>query len=472
MKLYKSILWFTAGALASLSIASCKSNSTIVDPKADTQALYRDADTAATDTTNIADIPWKEYFTDAKLQVLIEEGIKNNYDMQIAQMRIQQAEASLMMARAALFPTLSAGVQTSQTRMSSDPTGAGGTKVLGYNSPSSVNQVGFVASWEIDVWGKLRNQKKAKQFAYMNTLEYKTLIQTNVVTSIASAYFTLLALDEQLNVSNKTIELLTSSSESIEQMKEAGMQTAAAVESSKALLYSTQLSIPALQSQIKKQENAICALLGRNPGAIDRTDIASQTVPAALAIGVPAQLLSRRPDVRQAELSFRQSYSLTRAAKAGLYPSFTISSASLGFTGDFSNMFSPKYIAGSLIGSVMQPIFYKKQLRGNLLIAKSQQEESLLVFKSTVLRAGQEVSSILDNFQASLSKNELRAKQVVALDNSVTYTQELLAAGEANYVEVLTAQNSLLSAQLSQVNDKLEQLSYTVSLYKALGGGR
>ena len=120
----------------------------------------------------------------------------------------------------------------------------------------------------------------------------------------------------------------------------------------------------------------------------------------------------------------------------------------------------------------MQPIFYKKQLRGNLLIAKSQQEESLLVFKSTVLRAGQEVSSILDNFQASLSKNELRAKQVVALDNSVTYTQELLAAGEANYVEVLTAQNSLLSAQLSQVNDKLEQLSYTVSLYKALGGGR
>lgn len=472
MKLYKTILWLAAGSLAVLMAVSCKSNRNIVDPKADTQALYRGKDTAANDTTNIADIPWNEYFADAKLQVLIEEGIKSNYDMQIADMRIKQAEAALMMARAALYPTLSAGVQSNQYRISSDPTGAGGTKVLGYNSPSSVNQIGFVASWEIDVWGKLRNQKKAKQYAYMNTLEYKTLIQTNLVANIASAYFALIALDEQLTVSKQTVALLEKSSQSMESMKDAGMLTAAAVESSKALLYSTQLSIPVLESQIKRQENTICALLGRNPGPIDRSDITSQTVPAALAIGVPAQLLSRRPDVRQAELSFRQSYALTNAAQASLYPSFTISAASLGFAGDFSNMFKPEHIAGSLLASVMQPIFYKKQLRGNLLIAQSQQEESLLIFKSTVLRAGQEVSSILDNFQASLSKNELRAKQVLALDNSASYTQELLAAGEANYVEVLNAQNSLLAAQLSQVNDKLEQLNYTVSLYKALGGGR
>lgn len=469
MKLYRSIIWLSAGTLVALTVASCKSNRTIAGPTADTKALYRDADTASTDTTNIADIQWNEYFADAKLQTLIEEGIKNNYDMQIAQMRIQQADAALMMARAALFPTLSAGVQSNQYRISN---GTDGTKVLGYSAPSSVNQVGFIASWEIDVWGKLRNQKQAKQLAYMNTLEYRTLIQTNVVANIASAYFTLLALDEQLSVSNKTVELLAKSTESIEYMKEAGMQTAAAVESSKALLYSTQLSIPVLQSQIKKQENALSTLLGRNPGTIDRTEIASQAVPAALAIGVPAQLLSRRPDVRQAELSFRQAFALTGAAKASLYPSFNISAASLGFAGEFSNMFNPEHIAGSLLASIMQPIFYKKQLRGNLQVAKAQQEESLLVFKKTVLNAGQEVSSILDNFQASLSKNELRAKQVVALNNSASYTQELLAAGEANYVEVLTAQNSLLSAQLSQVNDKLEQLSYTVSLYKALGGGR
>lgn len=449
-------------------LSSCQSNRNLPKPEVNTQALYRDANAAATDTTTIADIPWKGYFTDVKLQALIQEGIDNNYDMLIAKTRIDQAEASLQMARAALFPTLAAGVQTNQTRLSA---GTEGTKVLGYSSPSSSNMVGFTATWEIDVWGKLNHQKKAKVMAYMNSHEYRTLIQTNIVSNVASAYYNLLALDEQLMITRQTAELLKSSAESMDAMKEAGMQTGAAVESSKALLYSTQLSIPVLESQIRKQENAICVLLGRVPGPVDRSSLAAEGVPASLSVGVPVQLLSRRPDVKQAENSFRQAYAMTKAAKASLYPSFNISSASLGFAGEFSDMFNAAHIAGNLVASVMEPVFNKKQIRGNIKMSQAQQEEALLNFKSTVLKAGQEVSNILDGYQASLRKNDLRQQQVASLTHAVDYTQELLKAGEASYIEVLNAQQSLLSAQLNQVNDKLEQLNYSVSLYKALGGG-
>ncbi len=470
MKRYNVITLLTGLTLAlALLVTSCNSTKTIPHPQADTQALYRDADTAKVDTTTIADMAWNTFFTDTLLQGLINEGLANNLDLQVAQKRIEQSEAALMLARGALYPTLSAGVQTNQTRLSN---GADGTKVLGYSSASSANSVGFVASWEIDVWGKLRNQKKAKIIAYQNSLEYKTFVQTNLMANIATGYYTLLALDEQLSVTLGTIEVLKRNVETMQAMKDAGTQTGAAVEGSKAQLYNAQLSVPVLESQIRKQENTLSTLLGRKPGAIVRGKLANETVPETLAIGIPVQLLSRRPDVIQAELSFRQAFALTKAAKASLYPSFNISSASLGFAGEFANMFDVKYIAGSLIGSVMQPIFYKNQIRGNIKASQAQQDEALLNFQNALLKAGQEVSGILDSYESSLQKNSYRALQVQSLTNAVDYTHELLIAGEANYIEVLNAQSSLLSAQINQINDKLEQLNYTVSLYKALGGGR
>lgn len=451
-----------------MELSSCQSYRNIETPDANTKSLFRGVDTTLNDTSTIADIPWKSYFSDVKLQSLIQEGIENNYDLLIAKTRIEQAEAAMLMARAALFPTLSAGAQTNQTRIS---IGDDGTKVLGYSAASSSNTVGFSATWELDVWGKLSNQKKAKVLAYINSREYRNLIQTNIIANVANAYYTLLALDEQLNITRSTVKLLTESTQSMEAMKEAGLQTAASVESSKALLFNTLISLPVLESQIRKQENAICILLGRTPGSVDRTSLNLTNIPSALSVGIPAQLLSRRTDVKQAELLFRQAYAMKNAAKASLYPSFNISAASLGFAGNFSNMFNAEHIAGSLLASVMQPIFYKKQLRGNLKISIAQQQEALLNFKNTVLKAGQEVSSILDGYQASLSKNNLRQQQVTSLTNAVDFTQELLKAGEANYIEVLNAQQNLLGAQLNQVNDKLEQLTYSVNLYKALGGG-
>jgi len=265
---------------------------------------------------------------------------------------------------------------------------------------------------------------------------------------------------------------LEESARTIAALKEAGQQNAAAVEQSYALLYSTQLTVPALESQIRKQENAICVLLGKKPGTIERTSIDDQLVNTNLKIGVPAQLLSRRPDVKQAELNVLAAYATTDAAKASFYPSLTITSASFGLaTGDFSDFFKPKNIAANIVEGLTQPIFNRHQLKGNLKIAEAQQEEALLNFRNSVLLAGQEVSDILYGYESSLKKNEFRERQIISLSKAVDFSKDLLIAGEAIYTEVLSAERDLLSAQLNQVNDKLEQLIYGANLYKALGGG-
>ena len=423
----------------------------------------------SSDTTTIADIPWKDYFTDSFLVDLIDEGITNNYDLQIAYTRIQQAEASLSMAKAAYFPNVSLVGQVNQSRNSN---GEHGKDVLGYHSTNYT--LGISAGWELDIWGKLNKQSKAKYAQFLNSHAYKNLIQTSLIANIATSYYSLLALDEKLAITKKTIVLLKENVETMEALKEAGLQNGAAVEQSKSLLYSTQTSIPELESQIRQLENSLCTMLGRTPGGIIRTSIYEQDYPTHIEYGVPAQMLARRPDVQQAELSFRSAFELTNAAQANLYPSITLSSGTIGFgtSNTLSNFFKPENIFASIIGGLTQPIFAKKQLTGNLKIAKAQQQEALLTFEKTVLSAGQEVTDILLSFDSSLKKNSMREKQVEACKKSVYFTRELLKAGDANYTEVLTAEQNLLSALLNQVNDKLEQLNCSVNLYRSLGGGR
>jgi outer membrane protein, multidrug efflux system len=449
-----------------LAFPSCNTNKQFVDLDAGTEGLYRNYN--SNDSTSVADIPWKSYFADTQLQALIEEGLAQNTNMQVAQLRIEQAQAGFKTAKAALFPTLSVAAQVQHTQLSN---GANGVDVLGY-AYNHQNSFGFAASWEVDLWGKLSSQKRAKYASLLNSYEYANLIQTSLIANIAKAYYSLMALDEQLRITNQTAELLKASSETMEALKEAGTVNGAAVEQSKALLYSSQLVIPVLERQIFETENAICILLNRKPGAVLRSSIDAQTVPSELKYGVPAQMVANRPDVRQAELSFRSAFELTHAAQASLYPSLTISSASLGYASSgITEFFKPANIAANIVGGLSQPLFFKRQLKSNLEIAKAQQAEALLNFQTTVLTAGQEVSNIMNGFQLSLSKNELRTMQIDSYTKSVDFTQELLLAGEANYTEVLSAQRNLLSAQLSKVDDKLEQLTYSVNLYKALGGG-
>ena len=257
----------------------------------------------------------------------------------------------------------------------------------------------------------------------------------------------------------------------MEALKEAGMLNGAAVEQSKAMLYNTQISVPDLEIQIQQLENSLCLMLGRKSGSIQRSSFAEQST-SDMSYGVPVQMLAKRPDVQQAELGFRSAFELKNAAQASFYPSITLSSGMIGYgASSLSGFFKSENIFANIIGGLTQPLFARKQLISNLRITKAQQEEALLNFEKIVLSASKEVSDILFGYESSLKKNETRKMQVRSLLTAVDFTQELLKSGEANYIEVLNAEQNLLQAQLGQVGDKLEQLQYCVSLYRALGGG-
>lgn len=464
-KLYTGIVLL--GLVVSIGLPSCQFVNKYKTPDIDSEGLYRSQ--ASTDTTTIANIPWKEYFSDPVLQALIEEGINNNFDLKIAYTRIKQAEANLGIARAAYFPEVALVGSVTQNRQSIK---MGKEKdVLGYHNENYA--LGISVGWELDLWGKLNRQSRSSYAQFLNSHAYRNLIQTSLVSNIATSYYSLLALDEKLHVTQEMIKLQKENVATMEAMLEAGLLNGAALEQSKTQLYDTETTVPDLISSIQQTENSICEMLGRKPGYVYRAKFSDQTVPQELAVGVPMQMLAKRPDVQQAELNFRSAFELTAAAQASFYPSVTLSNQSMigyGAT-TLSKFFKPENIIANIVGSITQPLFAKKQLLGQLQIRKAQQEEALLTFEKTVLSAGQEVSNIMYTYETALSKDESRSNQVKAANNSVFFTQELLKAGEANYTEVLTAQQNLLQAQLGQVNDKLQQLQVCVDLYRALGGG-
>lgn len=459
------------GVILSMGFTSCGVFNTnkYKSPDVDTEALFRGEN--PTDTTSIANIPWREYFTDPALQALIDEGLNKNYDLQIAVTRIQQAEASLYVAKSAYFPTVALAGQVDHTRTS---VSKGKERILGYDAGTKYS-LGVVVQWEADIWGKLSSKTRAQYAQFVSTHAYRNLVQTSLIANIATSYYSLLALDEQLRVTKETIGLLEQSTRTMQAMMEAGMTgvNRAAVKQSEGLLYSTKVSVPNLEMQINQLENSLSLMLGRRPGAIARTSISNQAVPSQLAFGVPAQMLAKRPDVLQAEMGFRSAFEMKNAAQRSLYPSITLSSGMVGFAtaNTLSQFFKPENLLANIVGGLTQPLFAGNQLRGQLRVAKAQQQEALLTFEKTVLSASQEVSNILYTFDTSLRKNDDRTKQVESLNIAVDDTKKLLISGEANYTEVLQAEQNLLQAQLGQVSDKLEQLQATVNLYRALGGG-
>jgi NodT family efflux transporter outer membrane factor (OMF) lipoprotein len=456
-----------AGLVWGLGLQSCQVANRYKTPEIDDARLYRGVQ--ADDTTTVASIPWRAYFGDSYLQELIAEGLAQNLDLRMAYTRIKQAEAALGMAGAAYFPsaTLAGQVQHSMRSV----TGEGKKETLGV--ASSQFSLGVAVQWEADVWGKINRQYRAKYAQLLSSHAYRNLIQTSLIANIATAYYSLLALDEQLRITNDMTGVLTESVQTMQALMDAGLLNGAAVEQSKSLLYSTQVSVPGLERQIGQLENSLSVMLGRKPEAVLRRTLADQVVPPGLMHGVPAQMLANRPDVRQAEWGFRAAFEMTNAAQAAFYPAITLSSGSMiGYGASrLTDFFKPENLLANIIGGLAQPLFARNQLTGQLKLAKAQQEEALLGFQKAVLGAGQEVSDILFTFESSLKKNEFRAKQIEAVSTAVYYTQELLKAGEANYTEVLGAEQNLLQAQLGRVSDKLEQLQAAVNLYRALGGG-
>jgi len=421
-------------------------------------------DTLITDSVTMASQPWKELFTESHLQKLIQEGLDNNPDLLTAIQKVNEAEAYFSQSKAALLPSISANGKGTYIR---------NPESIYPNGPREVNtfQLSGEASWEVDLWGKLNSSKRA---AYANLLASdagKKAIQTRLISSIASAYYTLIGLDSKLAITQLTVKNNIDLVETIKVLKESGRVTGAAIVQSEAARYAAEVTIPDLQQQIREAGNALCLLLGRVPGTIERGKIEEQTLSSILKTGVPAQLLDNRPDVMQAEFALMGAYETTSSARAYFYPALTLT-ASTGFAAtDLNKLLDPTSFAANVIGGLAQPLFNKRINTTRLKVAKAQQEEALINFRNTLLKAGQEVHNTLGSYESSVQKIALRKLQLDALIKSVDYTKELLTYGSATYTEVLNAQTSLLSAQLNSVNDQLQQLNAVVTLYRALGGG-
>ncbi len=464
MKLkHKYSLLIIAGLILTLSACVTKKYNR---PEVKADNLYREINTA--DTATIAVLPWKTLFTDATLQTLIEQGLKENLDLKQAIERIKIAEASLYQSRSALLPSLQGDVSVTDAKQSAQavnfPAGTINLETQTYRAQLST-------SWEADIWGKLNSAKRSAYATLLQTDAAKRAVQTQLIANIANAYYNLLALDKQLAITEQTIKSRRTGVETMKSLKEGAIVNGAAVVQSEANLYAAEVTLPDLKRSIREVENALSVLLGVPAGGINRSSLDNQNVFSNLQTGISAQLLQNRPDVQAAEFAFRSAFENTNVARTYFYPSLTLTAAgglsSLQLKDFFNNA-----VFYNLVGGLTQPIFAKGQNKARLKTAQAQQQIALFVFQQTLLTSGQEVSNALFAFQAAAQKEETRAKQIAALTKAVDFTQELLRYSSAtNYTDVLTSEQALLAAQLSGVNDKLQKLQAVVNLYRALGGG-
>lgn len=448
--------------------SSCKINENYEKPEFKRDDLYRGVEEA--DTITIADTPWREMFTDTVLQGLIQEGLESNLDLQVAIARMESAEASLLSAKGALLPDYSLAYSYSRKFAQSGSTSI--SSASGFSTEQA--QLYGLATWEIDVWAKLRSAKRAALADMLASEAYTRVVQTQLIADIATAYYTLLSYDKQLEITQLTVQFREEYEVTVEQLKIAATVTGADLMQSRANLFSAKVMIPDLKRSIRETENALSILLNRSPGPIERLALEEQAVGDLMKTGVPVQLLSHRPDVQQAELGVRSAFEMVNSARAYFYPTLTLTAYAPGTVSNsaqFVELFDPANVFARLLGGITQPIFNKNLNKARLRANKAAQKEALATYEQTVLSAGQEVSNSLYAYEMAEEKIQLRTQQLEALQNAVDYNQELLQYSSASYVDVLTSQQNLLSAQLSGVDDQLQKLSSIVELYRALGGG-
>ena len=446
---------------AGIVVSSCRVTQTYESTATADANLYRDINTA--DTNTIAHLSWSEMFTDTALQTLIGQGITNNPDLRMAVERIEQSRAYFLQSGAAFQPVLdaNAGVSTSKFSSAQNPARGNATQY----------QIGLSSAWEIDIWGKLKSARNANYANLLQTEAASKAIQTSVVAGIANYYYLLLALDQQLAITYETVKNWNITVETMRALKEAAMVTEAAVVQSEAQRYAAEVTIPDLKQSIKETENALSILIGESPGGISRGTLAGQLTIPVLNTGVPAQLLANRPDVLQAEYNFRYFFEMSNVARTYFYPSLNIT-GSLGLSSlSLGSLFNSDAFGASIGGGLLQPILNRRNNKTRLAVAESQQREAIINFENTILNAGREVSDAMSMYETGVEKSIIRTRQLSALQKSVDYSQELLQNGFANYTEIITARQSLLQAELGKVNDRLQQLQAVVNLYRSLGGG-
>lgn len=420
-------------------------------------SLYR-VPAMTEDTMSLADFSWKELFTDTVLQQLIEKGIANNTDLNIARLKVREAEALLTSSKLAYLPSVSLTPQ-------------GTIKSIEGNSPTKTYNLAASADWELDIFGRLTNAKREAKVVLEQSQAYKQAVQTQLIATIANSYYTLLMLDKQLDISRRTAEIWAENLRVMKALKKAGQTTEMAVAQIEASKLSVDASLLSLEQQITEVENSLSSLLGVVPQRIDRSTLDMQSFPDTLSVGVPLQLLQRRPDVRQSEAALAEAFYTTNRAYSAFYPAITLS-GSAGWTNAAGAIISnPGEWLFSAVGALVQPLFNRGQNIANLKVAKARQEEALLTFRQTLLNAGTEVNDALLQWQVARRRLDLDRQQIISLQSAVRSSELLMRHSSQNYLEVLTARQTLLDAELSAVSDRFEEIQGVINLYHALGGG-
>ncbi len=449
---------------ATALLSSCHIYKSYDRPKdIDTDALYRDpasaTDTLAADTANIGNLPWEDVFRDPKLQALIVKGLENNVDMQSAVLRVEEAKALLTAARLSFLPSLNLAPE-------------GSISSFNHSKATKTYQLPVVASWEVDLFGKLLNGSRDARATLLQSEAYRQAVRSQLIAGIANTYYTLLMLDRQLAISVETSAIWKENVRAMEAMKEAGMTTEAAVVQSRANYHQVEASLADLRRQIRETENALSVLLAEAPQTIDRGTLEEQELPTDLAAGVPLQLLENRPDVKAAEMALASAYYVTNQARSAFYPQVNITGL-LGWTNNSGvGIVNPGKLILSAVGSLAQPIFNHGKLIANLKVSKAEEKIAQMNYQQTILNAGREVSDALYLYDAADKKMTEHALQADELEKAVEYTQALFHSGQATYLEILTAQQSLLGARLNEVSDRFQRIQAVINLYEAVGGGR
>ena len=440
--------------ILTLLLAGCGTYRKYERPEIPAEGLYRNA---SVDTTNIASMSWRDMFTDPKLQCLIDSGLVHNTDLNVARLRVEAAEAALMTAKLSYLPSLGLNAEGGVSRFDGASAGT-------YN-------VGASASWELDIFGKLTAAKRGAVAALQGSRDYQQAVQTRLVAAIADGYYTLAMLDGQLAVNERTLDNWRLTVRTLEALKRVGESNEAGVLQAKANVMQLESSQLAIRKSISETENALSATLAMPSHEINRGSLADAVFPDTVSVGVPLQLLSNRPDVRQAEMELAQAFYATNVARAAFYPSITLS-GTLGWTNNGGGVVTnPGQWLLNAIGSLTQPLFNRGANIANLKIAKTRQEEAKLLFRQSLLDAGKEVNDALTAWQTAKLQTDINTRQVEALREAVRKTELLMRHSGTTYLEVLTAQQSLLDAEMSLLQSRFDRIQGIITLYHALGGG-
>ena len=451
--------------LAALALTSCKSlYGTYQRPNVNTKGIVRDSlsmtDTlVVTDTTSFGNMPWRSVFTDPQLQMHIERALTNNVDLLNAALNVKMAEAQLKAARLSFLPSFTFAPQG--TIASWD-----GRKAV------STYQLPVAASWNIDLFGNLLSQKRAAQVALLATKDYQTLVKTNIISGVANMYYTLLMLDKQLDIVNNMHELTKETWDKMKVLKDLGRGIrSTGVQSAEANYYAVEAKKTDLVRQIRETENALSLLMGQPAQSISRGKLENQALPTNLSTGIGIQLLANRPDVHAAEMQLAECFYGVETARSRFYPSLTIAPTGMFTNSAGAAVINPGKWMLSAVGSLVQPIFQKGKIIAGLRVAEAQYEKAYNTWQNSIFKAGNEVSNALVLYHSSDEKSKIEAKQIQTLQQNVEDNKLLLSQSSSTYLEVITAQQTLLNAQMAQITDDFHKMQAVVNLYQALGGG-